>query len=201
MAEKTTYHHGDLRQALITGAIALITEEDVSNLSLREVARRVGVSHTAPYRHFQDKEALLAAVAEEGFMGLTEAMQRGIQQAPDDPLKRLEATGVAYVQFAIAHSSHYRVMFGRYTGEESLHPERAQAGGQAFQVLLDVIVAAQKAGAVRPDDEMQLAWVAWSTVHGLAMLLLDGRLPITQPHEIEALSAFVTRTLVEGLAI
>lgn len=200
MAEKPTYHHGDLRQALIDGAIALITEQDVNTLSLREVARRVGVSHAAPYRHFQDKESLLAAVAEEGFIGLTAAMQRGIEQAPDDPLQQLEATGIAYVQFAIAHPSHYRVMFGSFRAEQIAHPERAQAGWQAFQVLIDRIEAGQQAGAVRSGDAMQLAWVAWSTVHGLAMLVIDGRLPIAQPEAVEALAEFVTRTLTTGLA-
>jgi AcrR family transcriptional regulator len=200
MGEKNTYHHGDLRQALIGGAIALIAEQDVSSLSLREVARRVGVSHTAPYRHFQDKEALLAAVAEEGFIGLTEAMNSGIQQAPDDPLKRLEATGVAYVQFAIAHPSHYRVMFSSYRGEQAEHPERARAGWQAFQVLLNVIESGQMAGVVRAGETMRLAWVAWSTVHGLAMLLIDGRLPMIETQDVEALAEFVTCTLIEGLA-
>lgn len=200
MEEKTAYHHGNLRQALISGAIALIAERDVSSLSLREVARRVGVSHAAPYRHFQDKESLLAAVAEEGFIGLTAAMNKGIQQVPNDPLKRLEAIGVAYVQFAIAHPSHYRVMFGRYQGEQALHPEPAQVGWQAFQVLLNVIEAGQAAEAVRSAEAMQLTWVAWSTVHGLAMLLIDGRLPVSQAKDIEALSEFVTRTLIQGLA-
>ena len=199
MTEKTTYHHGDLRQALIDGAIALIMEQDVSSLSLREVARRVGVSHAAPYRHFQDKEALLAAVAEEGFIGLTEAMNRDIEQTADDPLERLKAAGVAYVQFAIAHPSHYRVMFGRYQGKQAPHPEQAKAGWQAFQVLLKVIEAGQTAGALRTGETMQLAWVAWSTVHGLSILLIDGRLPISQVEDIAALSEFVTRILIEGL--
>uniref|UniRef100_B8HK81 Transcriptional regulator, TetR family n=1 Tax=Cyanothece sp. (strain PCC 7425 / ATCC 29141) TaxID=395961 RepID=B8HK81_CYAP4 len=200
MAEKTTYHHGDLRQALIDGAIALITEQDVNSLSLREVARRVGVSHAAPYRHFPDKESLLAAVAEEGFIGLTAAMQRGIAQAADHPLAQLEATGVAYVQFASTHPSHYRVMFGSLPGEHIADPERGQAGWQAFQVLLQRIEAGQAAGVVRSREAMPLAWVAWSTVHGLAMLLIDKRLPLSHPQEIEDLAKFVTHTLVEGLA-
>jgi AcrR family transcriptional regulator len=199
MAEKATYHHGDLRQALIEGAIALIAEQDVDSLSLREVARRVGVSHAAPYRHFPDKDSLLAAVAEEGFMGLTQAMKGKIEQAGEDPLERLEATGVGYVQFAIAHPSHYRVMFGRHRGEELPNPERARIGGQAFQVLLDGIKAGQDCGAVRAGDPIQLAWVAWSTVHGLSMLLIDQRLPVTPDQDIKALLTFVTHSLTTGL--
>lgn len=102
----------------------------------------------------------LYSCQEEGFIGLTEAMNKGIQQAPDDPLKRLEVAGVTYVQFVIAHPSHYRVMFGGYQGEQAEHPERVQAGSQAFQVLLNVIVLGQTAGVVRAGEAMRLAWVA-----------------------------------------
>jgi AcrR family transcriptional regulator len=190
----------NLRQALIDGAIALITEQDVNSLSLREVARRVGVSHAAPYRHFADKESLLAAVAEEGFMRLTATMKAQVEQAPNDPLEQLEATGVGYVKFALTHPSHYRVMFGRYRGEELPHPERAMLGGQAFQVLLDRIKVGQASGTVRSGEPSQLAWVAWSMVHGLAMLLIDRRLPVSQTEEIEALVRFATHSLSHGLA-
>jgi hypothetical protein len=91
-------------------------------------------------------------------------------------------------------------MFGRYYGEEPPHPERAAIGGQAFQVLLDSIKAGQASGAVRSGDPIQLAWVAWSLVHGLAMLLIDRRLPLSQPEEIESLVQFATHTLSSGLA-
>ncbi len=199
MVEKSNYHHGDLRQALIDGAIALIAEQDISSLSLREVARRVGVSHAAPYRHFADKEALLAAVAEEGFIRLTASMRQQQQMVSDDPLQRLQATGVGYVKFAIAHPSYYRVMFGTFQKEESPHPKQARVGYQAFEVLLNAIRAGQQAGAVRSGDTFQLALVAWSAVHGLAMLLIDGCLPIA-PTEAENLAGFVTQTLTEGFA-
>jgi AcrR family transcriptional regulator len=198
MRQKQTYHHGDLQQALIEAAIALIAEKDVSSLSLREVARRVGVSHAAPYRHFADKDALLAAVAREGFQGLSEALKLGLQQAPPDPLKRLEATGVAYVGYAIAHPSYYRVMFGAYRGEG--YPSLEQASQEAFGVLVGVIVEGQGAGVVRSGEPRQLAWVAWSLVHGLAMLLIDGQLPVTEGSAIESLASVAARMLIEGLA-
>lgn len=201
MVEKSGYHHGDLRQALIDAAIALIAERDANSLSLREVARRVGVSHAAPYRHFQDKEDLLVAVAEEGFAGLTAAMLRGIDQAPDDPLERLAATGIAYVQFAIAHPSHYRVMFGNFPLAKLAPAEASNANINAFGVLLKQIQLGQETGVVRPGDITQLGLVAWSLVHGLAMLLIDRQLPFTQPDEINALAIFVTHTLIEGLGV
>jgi len=106
------YHHGDLRRALLDAALAVLTEADSRALTLREVARRAGVTHAAPYRHFTDKEALLAAVAEEGFHTLSEAMREAMGRAGDDPVERLEALGVGYVRFALAHPAHFEVMFG-----------------------------------------------------------------------------------------
>lgn len=195
---KTTYHHGDLRQALIEGAIALITEQDVSSLSLREVARRVGVSHAAPYRHFEDKEALLAAVAEAGFRGLTQTLTDKIQPL-QHPLRRLEASGVAYVEYARSHPSHYQVMFGTPRSERDKYPAKAAAAQQAFMVLANIIIEGQAAGVIKPGEPQQLAQVAWSLVHGLAMLLINGQLSVLNVN-VEALASFVTRTLVEGLA-
>jgi AcrR family transcriptional regulator len=101
--KKSGYHHRDLRQSLIGAAIALISEEGISDLSLRQVARRVGVSHNAPYRHFEDKDALLAAVAEQGFQSLKVAMETAKQDIPLGTSQCLEAIGRAYVNFALAH--------------------------------------------------------------------------------------------------
>lgn len=206
--QRDTYHHGDLRQALIEAAIELIAEKDVSSLSLREVARRVGVSHAAPYRHFADKDVLLAAVAEEGFRGLTGALNIAIKQAPEHPLRRLEASGVAYVQYAIAHPSHYRVMFGSYRSEQLLadgklkhdtYPSLVAASQQAFMVLMNIVIDGQLKGVMRSGEPKQLAWVAWSLVHGLAMLLIDGQLPLSNVAEIASVANFMTKTLTEGL--
>ncbi|MGL5805114.1 MAG: TetR/AcrR family transcriptional regulator [Xenococcaceae cyanobacterium] len=200
MNEKITYHHGDLRQALIDSAIELILEKDVSTLSLREIARRVGVSHAAPYRHFEDKEALLAAVAEEGFIALTQSMSQARDRASSDPLNRLEAIALAYVQYAIAHPTHYRVMFGSRKEKSGRHPASIEAGEAAFLVLLGAIEIGQAAKMIRSGDLKQLAWVAWSLVHGLAMLLIEEILPISQQKDIDTLTSFVTHTLVGGLA-
>lgn len=201
MTQKQTYHHGDLRQALIDAALELVVEKDVSSLSLREVARRVGVSHTASYRHFADKQALLAAVAEEGFQVLSHYLEEAVQQPTPDPLKRLEAAGIAYVRYAIEHSSHYRVMFGAYPANKQTHPSLADASTQAFMVLVNAIVEGQKAGVVRLGEPVQLGWAAWALVHGLAMLLIDGRLPVTEKQALNSLSSFITRILIEGLGV
>ncbi len=195
---KPTYHHGDLRQALIAGAIAAIAERDPSQLSLRAIARRIGVSHAAPYRHFADKEALLAAVAEEGFHGLRAALTAGIAAAEPEPLRQLEASGVAYVAYALSHPHHYRVMFGSCQGSPERYPDLAAAGQTAFQIMIDLVAKGQAAGVVRTGEPGELAQVAWSLVHGLAMLAIDGYLPEGSPPTLDALIALATRSLIEG---
>lgn len=196
---KAAYHHGDLRRALLDAALAQVQQEGTGSLSLREVARRAGVTHAAPYRHFPNKEALVAAVAEEGFRTLREEMLAAVD--PDaPPLTRLQQSGVGYVLFAVKHPSHFRVMYGvKIEGGEE-HPELMEAGNAAFAVLYELIEEGLRAGELREDPAMSLALSAWSVVHGLASLLVEGMLPdgIGEPKELARL---VTRSLMEGLAV
>src|SRR5205809_439421 len=111
MSARASYHHGDLRRTLIDASLALVEEEGIGALSLREVARKAGVTHNAPYHHFPDRGALLAAIAEEGFGRLAQETAAARAAVPDDPLARLTACGQAYVRFAIASPAHFRVMF------------------------------------------------------------------------------------------
>ena len=166
--EKRAYHHGDLRQSLIEGAIALIHQAGIRDLSLRQVARQAGVSHNAPYRHFEDKEALLAAVAQQGFQSLRSALEAAKQAAPPPPPQRLAVIGVAYVEFALANPAYYRVMFGEYRNNLNQYPDLAEAAQQAFRVLEDTIVEGQVARIFRPADPVDLAasglvTCAWSS--------------------------------------
>ena len=200
LTAKTTYHHGDLRQSLIDAAIALISEEGISDLSLRQVARRVGVSHNAPYRHFEDKEALLAAVAEQGFQSLRVAMETARQVIPPDSSQHLEAIGVAYVHFALAHPFHYRLMFGDYRCNLSKYSALAEAAQQSFMVLVNTIREGQVAGIFRSADPVDMAQVAWSLVHGQSMLGLDNKLQVKQGEEFEAFLKFSSQMLIQGLA-
>src|SRR5258706_6813060 len=131
------YHHGDLRDTLLQSALELLESEGIDALSLRELARRVGVSHAAPSHHFPDKRALLAALAAHGFATLADEMDRAATRAGRDPVRRLTATGVAYVRFALAHPRLFRLMFGSDFDERDAHPELAAAGERAFAVLLD----------------------------------------------------------------
>lgn len=182
---KDRYHHGDLERELLRAAVEIIREEGVDALTLRGVGARVGVSRTAPYRHFTDKAALLARVAAEGF-----AMLRDALRGADD----LEEMAVAYVDFALANQSHYRVMFGRSHAEWCEHAELMADGGSAFQCLVDAVVAGQQAGRIVADDPLRQAHVLWAAVHGIAMLTLDGQL------DSAGLTRYTARCLRDGLA-
>lgn len=197
---KSGYHHGDLRRALIEASLALIAEEGFSALTLREVARRAGVTHAAPYRHFPDKEALLAAVAEEGFRTMVTLMRERMDKE-SGPIERLSACGVAYVLFAVQHPAHFRVMFGPHFTKPSDHAELAKEGSNAFGLLVQNIVQCQQAGMMLQGEPMPLAVMAWSQVHGLASLLVDQQLQeaCKEGATPEQLAQFQSRLLIEGL--
>jgi AcrR family transcriptional regulator len=169
------YHHGDLRRALLEEALRTIQTHGVEQLTLRTVGQRLGVSRSALYRHFSDKQALLAAVGREGFralrLALTEAWERNGRGRGG-----FEAMAIAYVQFAVSHPSHYRVMFGRFVESCDKDTEFVAEAAAAFQVLVDSLVDQQEAGIVRRDDPLLLARFIWSLVHGVAMLVIDGQL-------------------------
>lgn len=195
------YHHGDLRRALLDAALESIDEQGMEGLSLRGIARRAGVSHAAPYHHFSDRAALVAAVAEEGFRFLRQAMLDRIADV-EEPRRRLQQVGVGYVLFAVRHPAHFRVMFSPEVTDKRTHPSLEAAAGAAFGVLSDAIHECQAAGALRERDIEVLSATAWSLVHGLAVLSLAGRLhvPCADPMDVEALTTTVTDVLWEGLA-
>jgi AcrR family transcriptional regulator len=172
------YHHGDLRRALLQAAVGTIRSHGVEGLTLRGVGSALGVSRTALYRHFTDKAALLAAVAAEGFRMLRAALTESWEHGGRG-LRGFEAMGEAYVRFALAHPSHYRVMFGAARARDIFdveHVELAQEGPGAFQVLVDAITELQSQGLARRDDPRQMALFVWAATHGVAMLAIDGRL-------------------------
>jgi AcrR family transcriptional regulator len=197
-AVKERYHHGDLRQALLDAALRLISEEGFAALTLREVARRAGVTHAAPYRHFADKEELLGAVALEGFRMMTAAMRERMARE-ERLLERFSASGIAYVLFAVEHPAHFRVMFGPHL-TRGLDPEAiAHEDADAFGLLVDTIQECQRAGVLGEGEPRDLALSAWSMVHGLASLLVDRRLGEAAQGRAEALAIAQTRVLVTGL--
>ncbi|KFE70794.1 TetR/AcrR family transcriptional regulator [Hyalangium minutum] len=197
---KPSYHHGDLRRALIEASLALISEKGFSALTLREVARRAGVTHAAPYRHFADKEALLAAVAEEGFRSMASEMRERMD-TETRPTERLLACGVAYVLFAVRHPAHFRVMFGPHFNKPSDHEEMSKEGTHSFGLLMQSIIQGQQAGELRQGEPLPLALMVCSQVHGLASLLVDHQLdrPGEDTPDAEQIAIFQTRLLFEGL--
>jgi AcrR family transcriptional regulator len=168
------YHHGDLSRALLEEALRTIQTDGVEQLTLRSVGEKLGVSRTALYRHFSDKQALLAAVGREGFrtlrLDLTDAWQRHGRGRPG-----FEAMAGAYLHFAIGHPSYYRVMFGGFVESCSKDAEFTREATSAFQVLVDALVEQQESGLVRKDDPVLQARFIWSIVHGMAMLVIDGQ--------------------------
>jgi AcrR family transcriptional regulator len=176
MAKRTTYHHGDLRRTLLDASLALVEESGLGALSLREVARKAGVSHNAPYHHFPDRGSLLTAIAEEGFALLAAECQRARAAAPDNARARLEACGMGYVTFALRAPAHFRVMFRPELSCADGKSVLFQAAVPAFDTVVGGVLECQAAGLAPPGDPMPLVLTCWSAVHGLASLWLDGPL-------------------------
>lgn len=167
------YHHGDLRSTLLEVADQLIDEGDAGAFSLREVARRAGVSAPATYRHFRDKEALLAAVAGKGFDDFGRALSEAVAAA-DDPLA---AMGQAYVRFAVARPGRFRLMYGPAIAERGRYPELQTAWMAASESLRAALMSRSPSAPDAAVTSLKL----WCMVHGLAQLILDGMLPGYDP--------------------
>jgi AcrR family transcriptional regulator len=163
----------DLRQKVLSASLALIEEGGLDRLSMREVARKAGVSHQAPYHYFGDREAILAALAGEGFEKLGRALVRAAADA-GEPSKAVEAMGRAYVDFALRHPAYFQVMFRADAVPLDRYPEARQAEDDAFGSLVEEI---DKAFADEPaETRRSIAIAAWAMVHGLATLILEGSL-------------------------
>jgi AcrR family transcriptional regulator len=196
---RRSYHHGNLRRALLDETLATIRAEGVDAVTIREIGARLGVSRSALYRHFADKRALLTAVATEGFRTLRQALVSAWEDGGrgDDAFR---AMGVAYVRFAVANQSHYRVMFGGAVDAQAQDPELASEAEGAFQALVDALAALQRDGIMRRDDDTTLmARYVWALVHGLAMLGMDGKL--REPGAVEELMRYAFDRLRTGIAV
>jgi AcrR family transcriptional regulator len=194
-----TYHHGDLRQALVAAALKTIEREGVAEVSLRAVARSLGVSPRAPYRHFATKEQLLAAVAVEGYR-LSATFTAGRLDGIVDPVDRLRAAVVAYVLFATKHPAAFRVMYAPYAAVEESAPDLVQIRTEGHAEMMRLICLAQESGRVRAGAPMKIALALWSTMHGLAVLVIEGQLGRHDtPADAGKLAVLVADLLFEGL--
>ena len=196
------YHHGDLRNALIQAGLELLAEGGARELDLRKVARRAGVSHAAPYRHFADKQALIAAINEEGFQRLAERIQTTLREVPDDPFEQLLGIALAYVGFARVNPWLMREMFSGLTIERETFTDLQAASKKAYRIYVEVIRRGQESGKMVDGDPTALAGVFWSVLHGLAMLIIENQMrPYADGSEgIARVTRYTIEMLYSGFA-
>lgn len=192
-----SYHHGDLRAALLTEAADMITEGGVANVTMRALGQRLGVSRAAPYRHFVDKSDLLVAVAAAGFKRLRTHLE-SIELTPSgsgvDGLRRM---GEEYVRFALENPAHYRLMYGEGAVTREDHPQLLEAANTLFDRFISIIEAHQRSGVIRREDPRTQAYAAWGAVHGLASLIIEGQIMATI--DVDALIRQTVQTLLVGM--
>ncbi len=174
----TSYHHGDLRAALLARAEAVVEQDGVDALSLRALARDVGVSHAAPARHFRDRQALVDALAAAGFARMTQelaAASRPTATGPADVWDRLAAVARAYADFATSRPGLLSVMYASKHAEDA-DPALLEAGHACLQVVVDLVADGQADGSIADGDPVELSRVAFAAVHGVASLSTGGLL-------------------------
>lgn len=174
---KSDYHHGDLAHALLDAVEEIILERGIDNVSLREAARRAGVSHSAPAHHFGDKSGMLAAFAANGFelfgRHLAAAARSSADRSTED---RCRVMGVAYVRFALEHRAHFEAMFRAGIDKRDVTTDLGQAAAGAFEILASLVRTMKGQGLFRDTDERYVATYLWALSHGLATLMIDGLL-------------------------
>lgn len=195
-AEPRPYHHGDLRATLLGEALELIEAEGPERFTLREIARRAGVSHAAPYRHFPTKAALLATIAAAGSTMLRASIEHALAGSAD-VREQLLAGGMAYVRFALEHRAHFKVMFFA-EGAYEAGSEAASARDASLALLLDFIRKAQLRGAMRAGDPNKIAIAVWAMHHGLACLAIGSHFD-TAPRELRRIVDNAHGDLLDGL--
>ena len=191
------YHHGDLRAALLAKATDMVAESGVASVTMRELGRRLGVSRAAPYRHFEDKEALLVAVAAIGFEQLNARLGRVEADTSLSTDERFRRMAAEYIRFALENPAHYRLMYGREAVTRIDHPELREAGNALFEHLVEVFDVQQRQGFLKAQDARLRAYVAWAAVHGIASLIIDGQ--ILADVDVEKLMHETAETLLEGM--
>jgi AcrR family transcriptional regulator len=195
------YHHGDLKNALQRTAAELIRQRGAEAVSMREISLAAGVSHGAAYRHYPDKQALLADLAETGFRELAAIHVQTVQSTGGGPVEQLKACGCAYVEFGVRQPHLLQLMFGGVITNWDAHPSLSRAGAALAKALADVVQAGQHAKVLRAGDPQDLTLTAWSLVHGLAMLIVGRRIPGVTVDDAFARSAArrSVELLVDGL--
>jgi AcrR family transcriptional regulator len=174
-----SYHHGDLKNALIQAGVEILSKEGVGGLSLRKVAQRAGVSHNAPYSHFPDKQSLIAAISTEGFKQLYRGLDAAISSYPDDPKRQLQEGAWAYVQFAMDSTDTFKIMFSGVLEKEKEYPAFVEISHKTFERVMDVVRACQEAGLLQSTPAEIMAVAVWGQIHGIISLMLEGQISHT----------------------
>lgn len=200
---RATFHHGDLRRALVAAALTLVAEGQGESFTLREAARRVGVNHRAVYHHFADKRTLLVAVAIEGWRGLLDRIREVLAKQPADAPThdRLLAVGKAYVVHALAHPEHYRVMFGARLNLDGRFPDLEAV----MQEAITMVTAELQRGMARRElpagrDITLSAMTLWAAIHGVTHLVLEQRIVI-KPTKLAGYVEQLLQPLLRGLEL
>jgi AcrR family transcriptional regulator len=196
------YHHGNLKESLVQMGLEILVKEGVESLTLREVARRVGVSHAAPYRHFADKNELIVAIADEGFTLLDEKLEETLKKnALRDTGAQITELAWTYVKFTFHHRSYMKVMFGSYVTDFTKYPGMEAKITRGRDLLESVILEGQKIKKLRDNDLRLMALSCWSMVHGVAMLLVERRSEINDYSEsqLETFCRALMSNLLSGL--
>jgi len=200
--KKSKYHHGNLREVLIASALEILKEGTLQDLSLRALARKAGVSQTAPYRHFEDKEALIVVLIQEGSILLHEGM-RLASAVSDDPVQQLIDMGLAYYDFSQEHPAHFRLMFGGNLENKEKYETLIEIEQNGYELVQSVVDKCMKLpGAPELSAEL-VRLTCWSLVHGLANLILNEVLNDDVPKDpgkrtvVSKVISFYTRSLFE----
>lgn len=173
------YHHGDLKNALIKAGTEILASKGLGGLSLRQVARQAGVSHAAPYAHFKDKQALIAAISTEGFKQLYSQIESVKKTHQAEPETLLIETAWSYVQFALNEPDRFKLMFSSVLEKENDYPDFVEISQDNFQQLVEIVEICQQANVLKSGDSDLIALSVWGTVHGFVSLLLEGQISHT----------------------
>ena len=179
MPKKKAYHHGDLKNALIEAGADILSQEGVNGLSLRKVAQKAGVSHAAPYAHFADKQALIAAISTEGYRRLYGALAATRQHYEGDPLRQLVEGAWAYVQFALDDPAHFKITLSGAVEKEKDYPAFVEVAKQSFALLVSIVESCQAKKILNAGPSDIVAVGVWSLIHGFVSLLLEDQISHT----------------------
>jgi len=189
---RKNYHHGDLKNALIKAGVEILAKEGVGGLSLRKVAQQAGVSHSAPYSHFPDKQSLIAAISTEGFKQLYDELSSVVMSHKDDPKRQLMDGALVYVQFAMDNTDTFKIMFSGVLEKEKEYPSFVEISRKTFELVVDIVRACQAAGVLRTDQPELKAVSIWGQVHGIVSLALEGQVShmVLDHHTVQEVVSF-----------